>query len=158
MYQAGKKETKTDLALKLFEYCLYTLQIQPKGFLFDSFYASDKIMKYLDSRGFKFYSQCKTNRVLNGTQVHTRKRPYWTEQGKLKDIKLSVQVTRHRKKYFITNDLEIDGKKQRTVYRIRWKIEEVFRFIKSEPGFEKCECHSLHKQNNHFGDLHRCMS
>lgn len=57
----------------------------------------------------------------------------------------------HRKKYFITNDLEIDGKKQRTIYKDRWKIEEVFRFVKQELGLGKCECRSLRKQNNHFG-------
>lgn len=36
-------------------------------------------------------------------------------------------------------------------YKIRWKIEEIFRFVKQELGFERCQTRSLQGQNNHFG-------
>lgn len=42
-------------------------------------------------------------------------------------------------------------KEQLATYKIRWKIEEVFRFVKQELGFERCHSQSLRGQNNHFG-------
>lgn len=152
IYKKGGDETKLDLALKLIKYCLWNLNIQPKLFLFDSFYASENLLKYLINHDQLFVTQLHKNRNLNHQQVRTINmgRPYWTEEGSLTG-NILVQVVKNRKKYFATNMIGITREEQLKLYKIRWKIEEVFRFSKSQLGFEKCQAVSLHGQNTHFG-------
>ena len=64
---------------------------------------------------------------------------------------ITVQVVRNRRKYYVTNAIGITRKEQLATYKMRWKIEEVFRFVKQELGFERCHSQSLQGQNNHFG-------
>src|SRR5689334_20873771 len=47
IYNKTSGKTKLDLASELIHYCLHTLRIQPQAWLFDSFYASEKILKEL---------------------------------------------------------------------------------------------------------------
>jgi len=152
IYKKGGEETKLDLALKLIKYSLWNLNIQPKAFLFDSFYASEKVLKYLINKDQKFVTQVHKNRKLNHEQVRATNmgRPYWTETGYLTGS-IQVQVVKNRRKYFATNMIGISRAEQLKTYKIRWRIEEVFRFTKKELGFEKCQAVSLHGQNTHFG-------
>lgn len=144
--------TKIDLAMQLIQYCFFTLQIQPKAFLFDSFYASETLLKYLINHQQTFYSQLPKNRKLgNITLAHMHNgRPYWQETGVIRGG-IKVQVVKNRRKYYVTNNIGITRKEQLATYKIRWKIEEVFRFVKQELGFERCQSISLTGQNNHFG-------
>jgi hypothetical protein len=152
IYKKGGEQTKLDLALKLIKYCLWNLNIEPCAFLFDSFYASEKLLKHLISQKQFFVTQLHKNRNLNHQQVRTINmgRPYWTERGLLTG-NINVQVVKNRRKYYATNMVGITRREQLNTYKIRWKIEEVFRFSKSELGFEKCQAVSLHGQNTHFG-------
>lgn len=152
IYKKGGDETKLDLATKLIKYCLFNLNISPKAFLFDSFYASEKVLKYLIANNQKFVSQVDKKRNLNGVSVKkiNMGRPYWLEVGLLTG-NIRVQVVKNRRKYFITNMIGITKERQLRIYKIRWKIEEVFRFTKKELGFEKCQASTLHAQNTHFG-------
>jgi len=144
--------TKPDIGYELIRFAYYQLGIRPKAYLFDSLYASAKILKFLNSRNQIFHTQVPKNRILDDKQLkyHNKGRPRWKEIGRIKGG-LEVQVIKNLKKYFITNDIGILRKEQLSTYSIRWRIEEIFRFIKSELGFEKCECRSLRSQNNHFG-------
>jgi putative transposase len=142
IYKKGGDETKLDLALKLIKYCLWNLNIQPKTFLFDSFYASEKLLKYLINHDQNFVTQL--HRHIN------MGRPYWTKKGYLTG-NICVQVVKNRRKYYSTNMTNITREEQLKLYKVRWKIEEVFRFSKKELGFEKCQAVSLTGQNTHFG-------
>jgi len=152
IYKKGGEETKLDLALKLIKYCLWNLNIEPKLFLFDSFYASEELLKYLIGNNQFFVTQLHKNRNLNHQQVRciNMGRPYWTEEGLLTG-NIFVSVVKNRRKYYATNMIGITRKEQLKLYKIRWKIEEVFRFSKKELGFEKCQAVSLTGQNTHFG-------
>lgn len=152
IYRKNNGITKIDLALELIEYCLFTLNMQPKAFLFDSFYASEQLLKYLIKHHQTFYAQLPKNRKLNHvflSQMHNG-RPYWQETGVIRGG-IRVQVVKNRRKYYVTNAIGITRKQQLQTYKIRWKIEEVFRFVKQELGFERCQTTSLTGQNNHFG-------
>lgn len=81
---------------------------------------------------------------------HKKGIPYWTQIGHIKG-NIHVQIVRNRKKYYITNQIGIPRKEQLDTYRIRWMIENVFRFVKQELGFEACQSTSLQVQHNHFG-------
>lgn len=152
IYKKGGEETKLDLAQKLITYCLWNLNIQPKAFLFDSFYASEKILKYLVTNRQNFVSQVDKQRKLNDVQVKriNMGRPYWTETGHLTG-NIFVQVVKNKRKYFVTNMVGITRQEQLRIYKERWNIEDCFRFTKSELGFEKCQAVTLHAQNTHFG-------
>jgi len=152
VYNKRNGKTKIDLALELIVYCTGALKIKPKAWLFDSLYASEKILKFLNRSDLLFYCQIPKNRLFNHQQLkyHNKGRPYWTECGYIKG-KLYVQIVKNRRKYFLTNNIGITRKEQLGTYKIRWKIEEVFRFVKQELGFERCQCRSLTAQNNHFG-------
>ena len=148
--QSGK--TKIDLAMELIEYCLHKLRITPIAFLFDSFYAAEPILKQLLKHKQSFYSQLPKGRLFNKKPLrdHQKGRPYWLEVGVIKGS-IRVQIVRNRRKYYVTNAIGITRKEQLSTYKIRWKIEEVFRFVKQELGFERCHVQSLRGQNNHFG-------
>jgi hypothetical protein len=152
IYKKGGEKTKLDLAQELMNYTLKNLDIKPKAFLFDSFYASEKILKYLIDHNQTFVSQVHKNRKLSGFEVRQieKGRPYWTKVGELTG-NIKIQAIKNRRKYFITNKIGITREEQLETYKTRWSIEEVFRFTKKELGFEKCQATSLHAQNTHFG-------
>jgi len=152
IYKKGGEETKSDPAIKLIKYCLFNLNIHPKAFLFDSFYASEELLKTLIGYDQKFVSQVDRKRNLDGKSVRliNQGRPYWLEKGNLTG-NIYVQVVKNRRKYFITNLIGITREEQLNTYKIRWTIEDVFRFTKKELGFEKCQANTLHGQNTHFG-------
>lgn len=152
IYQKGGEKTKLDLALELIKYVLFNLNIKPKAFLFDSFYASEEVLKYLISKKQIFVSQVHKNRHLDDEEVRQieKGRPYWKKTGKLTG-NIEVQAVKNKRKYFITNNIGITREEQLKVYKIRWDIEEIFRFAKKELGFEKCQSISLDAQNTHFG-------
>lgn len=152
IYKKGGEETKLDLALSLIKYSLFNLNINPKAFLFDSFYASEEVLKYLINNKQNFVSQVHKNRKLNNREVReiNKGRPYWLEIGNLTG-NIKVQTIKNRRKYFVTNKIGIKRQEQLKIYKIRWNIEEVFRFTKHELGFEKCQANTLHAQNTHFG-------
>ena len=152
IYNKANGKTKLDLAMELIDYCLFTLRIKPKTWLFDSFYASEKLLKYLLKHKQVFYSQLPKRRLLNNHALYTfyQGRPYWQETGVIKGG-VKVQVVKNRRKYYVTNAIGISRKEQLQTYKLRWKIEEIFRFVKKELGFEKCQSNSLQGQNTHFG-------
>jgi hypothetical protein len=152
IYEKGGEKTKLDLALELIRYSLFNLNIKPKAFLFDSFYASEELLKYLINHNQYFVSQVHKNRKLNMEEVRNMEhgRPYWTKIGLLTG-NIKVQVVKNQRKYFATNKLGITRGEQLKTYKVRWNIEEIFRFTKKELGFERCQSVSLHSQNTHFG-------
>lgn len=152
IYNKTNGKTKLDLAIELIDYCLFTLRITPKAWLFDAFYASEKLLKHLIKRHQVFYSQVPKTRLFNNSPLRKMHngRPYWQETGVIKGG-IEVQVVKNRKKYYVTNSIGISRRKQLDTYRLRWRIEEVFRFVKKELGFEKCQSSSLQGQNTHFG-------
>jgi putative transposase len=152
IYRKDSGKTKIDLALELIQYCMLSLNIQPKAWLFDSFYSAENILDFLNKNKQKFYSQLPKNRLLDFKHLKeiNSGRPYWTKVGLIKG-KIKVQVVKNRRKYYVTNDIGIPRQEQLATYKIRWKIEEIFRFVKQSLGFERCQSQSLTAQHNHFG-------
>lgn len=129
----------------------------PKGLsvyiLFDSWYASNKLLKFCRRQGWHVICAIKSNRTLDGiklsqwsqrlkhqpyTRVHPatatdrRKRPYLVRalQGKLKNVSFEVCVLiskRHRgdkhPKYFLSTDVSLSPDTVLTFYQKRWPIE-----------------------------------
>lgn len=143
--------TKIELAIELLEYVL-TVIPNPEAVIFDSLYSSEKMLKLLSRLNLRFFTQIAKNRTLNHMQVkfHNCGRPYWEKVRTLKGG-VKVKVVKFRRKYFITNDTSLSGKQIRRIYKIRWNIETMFRFCKSELNMQKCQLRDIRSQNNNVG-------
>jgi len=152
LYQKGSGITKIDLALKLLRYGVETLKIEPEAVLFDAFYASERILKYLVNNQLVFCSQLPKNRLFNHQQLKTinKNRPYWDGIGTIKGG-IHLRLVKNRKKYYVTNNHSLSRKGVLCLYQKRWVIEEFFRVMKSQLGMENCQARSIRAQENHIG-------
>ena len=139
----------------------------PAGFpvyvLFDSWYASNKLLKFCRRQGWHIICAIKSNRTLDGVKLSQwnqrlkhqpytrvnpaatdqRKRPYLVRarQGKLKNVPFEVCVLiskRHRgdkrPKYFLCTDLSLSPQQILTFYQKRWPIEVDNYYVKQLLG------------------------
>lgn len=147
-----RHKTKVDLAMELLKYCIAEICSKPKGVLFDSFYSAEKLLKLVVENKLKFYAQVEKTRTLNHLQIqyHNKGRPRWTKSGLIKG-NIYVRITKHDRKYFLTNDLRVTGKELRDIYSLRWEIEDLYRFCKDQLDLEGCQMRDLRSQTNHIG-------
>jgi len=139
----------------------------PAGFpvyvLFDSWYASNKLLKFCRRQGWHVICAIKSNRTLDGVklsewnqrlkhQPYTRVNPTATDQrkrlylvrarrGRLKNVPFEVCVLiskRHRgdkrPKYFLCTDLSLSPQQILTFYQKRWPIEVDNYYVKQLLG------------------------
>lgn len=139
----------------------------PAGFpvyvLFDSWYASNNLLKFCRRQGWHVICAIKSNRTLDGVklskwnqrlkhQPYTRVNPTATDQGKrpylvrahkgrLKNVPFEVCVLiskRHRgdkrPKYFLCTDLSLSPQQILTFYKKRWPIEVDNYYVKQLLG------------------------
>ena len=138
--------------------------------LMDSWYATKKLMAFIDSKLHKiYYCPIKRNRSVDDSGVTS---PYkrvdaltWNDseikKGKVikikgfpaqKKVKLfRVTVSSHRTEFVVTNDLSQDSTQAtREECRVRWKIEQFHRELKQLTGVEACQCRKGRIQRNHI--------
>jgi hypothetical protein len=150
LYRKGSEKTKIDYALELLRYAKVTLRCKPQFILMDAYFSAHAVLAKIESYHWKYITQIKKNRCLNGTKVSgLYTRPYWAHRGTLSHGH-QVTVVRHGKKYFITNDATLDGKMVRRLYKERWSIEECFRVFHDQLGIDTCESRSLRAQTTHM--------
>jgi putative transposase len=129
--------SKLDLAVQLLKFAHDTLKLEPEYVLFDSWYGSMSLFKQCRSYGWHFVTRLRKNRLFCGKplkRVHNGI-PYWSAIGLLKG-QIAVVVYRHGGKYFASSDLELTRGEIRGLYSIRTGIEEVFRVLKQECGWQ----------------------
>jgi len=130
--------------------------------LFDRWYASGKLIKYIRRQGWHAICALKSNRKLNGIRVdhwdqrlrhkrYTRARvpaadgttTYYVRsvQGRLSDVPFDVCVLISRRhprdknpKYFLYTDLSLSAQTVLTWYRNRWPIEVDYWYLKQLLG------------------------
>jgi len=143
------------------------LSFLPKGHpvyvLFDSWYTSAKLVKWIRQQGWHVIAAVKSNRKVSGqklTQWHHdlkghsygrvslelangRKRTYWVRSltGRLRGVPGSVRVVLsqrgpgvHTPKYFLCTDLTLYGQEILSRYQHRWGQEVDFWYVKQELG------------------------
>ena len=133
-------KTKNEFALESLQYAL-KLGIRPSKVCFDSKYASNNLLNWLNNNKLKYFSQLASNRTFNGKQLKMRRFQPYTEQGTLKGVRHKVNVTKHCNRYYVTNMTENRITSQQIVkeYRVRWKIEVLFRNLKQLCHLEECQ-------------------
>ncbi|MGL4611210.1 MAG: transposase [Trueperaceae bacterium] len=147
----GKGVSKLDLAMKLLAFAHDVLKLKPEYVLFDSYYGSRALMQQILGYHWHFVTRLKKNRKLNGQQIkHWCKRiPYWSAQGLLEG-KIPVVVYRHGAKYFVSSNLELTRQQVRDLYKQRSPIDEVFRVLKQECGWQGCQLRSATAYRRHL--------
>jgi hypothetical protein len=148
-YKPNSK-TKIDLALDLLAIAQKRWKLTPQYVFFDKFYGADKILNRLEEYHWKFVAQLKCNRIINAAPI---KEDLTTEGdstvGWVTDW-VKVAIVKHDEKYFFTNDLSLSAHDFPSLYKNRWPIEEVFRFLKSELRLEQCQARTKQAQKTHL--------
>lgn len=140
--------------------------------LFDSWYASNKLLKFCRQQGWHVICAIKSNRTLDGvklsawnqrlkhqpytrvnpTATESRKQPYLVRalSGKLKNVSFPLCVLiskRHRgdkrPKYFLCTDLSLSPQQILTFYQQRWPIEVDNYYVKQFLGLGDFRVHSV---------------
>jgi len=148
-YRKGGK-SKVALADELLSEAKYFWKIKPVAVLFDSWYAASKLIDQIQSYHWTFYSQIRKNRVINAAAVSDdliSNGDYLI--GPLTDSCMGC-ILRYENKFFATNNLLVSSERILHSYRLRWKIEEIFRFLKSELHLEECQARSVTAQQTHL--------
>jgi hypothetical protein len=151
----------------------------PVYVLFDSWYASNKLLKFCRRQGWHVICALKSNRTLDGVKVSKwnqrlkhqpytrvypaatdrRKRPYLVRalQGRLKNVPFAVCVLiskRHRgdkrPKYFLCTDLSLSPQQILITYQKRWAIEVDNYYVKQLLSLGDFRVHSFEAAEKWF--------
>lgn len=165
----GDGKTKIDHVLDMLKSLVYYKNLPFSTVLMDSWYATNKLMLYIDGLGKIYYCPLKRNRLVDdtgGEQDYQRiEKLFWDEtelkQGKRIKIKkfpgaqkvklFRVAVSTNRTEFIVTNDKSKNSTKiVQQAYNIRWKVEEFHRELKQLTGVESCQCRKGRIQRNHI--------
>lgn len=161
--------SKIDHLLNMLNNAVYSKEIPFKTVLFDTWYATHKIMQHVDSLGKHYYAPLKSNRnvtktsdsapyqavdklqlsedeLVNGVEIHIK--------GFAKDKHVNLfkfTVSTNRVDYIVTNDKsQKSSKAAQDASGFRWVIESMHREIKQVTGIENCQCRKQRIQRNHI--------
>ena len=166
---SGDGKSKLDHVSEMLQSLIYSKLLPFSTVLRDSWYATKKLMQYIDKIGKYYYYPLKKNRLVDDTGAKEGYKKIeslnWSQQelelGKLikikafskdKKVKLfRVIVSTDKTEYVATNDLNQDSTNVvQEVCDIRWKIEEFHRELKQLTGIESCQCRKARIQRNHI--------
>lgn len=138
--------------------------------LADSWYGSVENINYLIDKEKKFIFALKSNRYValcEHDNQQGRHQPMselgWEETTThrvwLAGVKTALVLARlvfenadgsRGELYLITNDLTADAAQIESTYRLRWKVEEFYKSIKSNTGYATSPTHRVRTQSNHL--------
>lgn len=136
----------TELALEGLSVLRNRYKLKPLGVLGDGGYSSDEILKRIDDYGWPLVMRFKNDRVLSGISIRRLiPRGYGETEGYLKNG-TKLKVIRRQKHFLCCNRMMWPSEIIRQVYKFRWKVEEVFRGVKTIIGLDGCQQHSMKAQ------------
>jgi transposase len=129
-------------------------KLKPKYVLADGAFGTQKITKRLDDYRWGFVIKGKKNYSLDNKPMKRQiQRGYGSATGRLKNG-VKVKVVRRPKRFFMSNRVSLNAEEVLAAYKMRWRIEETFRFLKSCIGLNGCHQHSMQAQGVYvFGCL-----
>ena len=134
LWRKGEK-SKVELANELLSEAAER-GLQPNYVLFDSWYASRRILNRLEERKWKYVACIKSNRLLDGESIGRKWRHRFGQAiGQLKRVDHTVRIVKDGRRFFVTNELKLRPVEVKQHYRRRQQIEETFRLLKQEFGW-----------------------
>jgi hypothetical protein len=165
----GDGKSKLDHVRDMLTNVHYHKELPFRAVLMDTWYATKKLMLFIESLQKFYYCPLKNNRQVDDTGGE---QPYqrvdslsWSEtelqQGKQLKIKgfpkahkvqcFRVVVSTRRTDWIVTNDPAQDSTQAtQQVCGFRWKIEQLHREGKQLTGLERCQCRTARIQRNHI--------
>jgi len=138
--------TPAELALQGMSLLRNRRDLRPKAVLADGAFSTDDTLKRLTDYGWAFVMRSRNTRTVNGIQVKRLiPRGYGETEGFLKNG-VKLKVVRDRKHFLFCNRMLLERQAIQALYRLRWKIEEVFRVLKSGLDLGGCQQHSMRAQ------------
>jgi transposase len=152
IYKGSKKQEQ--LVLNALSILRNTYKFKPQMVLADAGFSTQETIKRLNNYGFGFVFKGKRTYSLDKKQIKKQiPRGYGSKIGRLKNG-VKVKIVRRSNRVFITNRVSLSSEEILKYYGERWKIEEVFRFLKSCIGLNRCQQHSIKAQEIYtFGCL-----
>lgn len=150
---------KTEMFLSLLKRYLL-MQIPVKTIMFDSYFSSKKIIRWLNKNRFTWYTRLKKNRIVyvNGNKSQLKELGLEYEQSlvcKLNNIKGEVKILRfcHQDEeyYICSNNIDLTNEELKAEYLKRWEVEVFHREAKQKLGLEFLMMRSWRKLTNHVG-------
>ena len=134
-------DTPAELALQGMSLLRNRHDLRPEAVLADGAFSTDDTLKRLTDYGWVFVMRSRNTRTVNGTQVKRLiPRGYGETEGFLKNG-VKLKVIRDRKHFLFCNRMLLERQAIQALYHLRWKIEEVFRVLKSGIGLDGCQQH-----------------
>lgn len=146
----GDGKSKLDHVIEMLQALVYHKMLPLSTVLMDSWYATTKVMQYIDTLGKYYYCPLKRNRLVDDTAAQKNYQAIETlnwsqtelDKGKIikrksfpkdKKVKLfRVIVSTDKTEFIVTNDLTQDSMDVvQQVCNIRWKIEEFQKSFKT---------------------------
>ena len=166
---AGDGKSKLDHVREMLTNLHYHKALPFRAVLMDTWYATKKLMLFIESLEKYYYCPLKDNRQVDdsgGSQPYQRVDSLnWSEtelqHGKQLKIKgfpkehkvqcFRVVVSTRRTDWIVTNDPAQDSTEAtRQVCGFRWKVEQLHREGKQLTGLERCQCRKARIQRNHI--------
>jgi hypothetical protein len=129
----------------------YRRGISPLFVLFDSWYSGESLLNLINGFGWQYITKAKKNRLLEKVRLDkTFRHRFGRKRGKLRKVRHQVLVVKDGTKYYLTNKIEQTSAEVKKNYRSRQQIEEVFRVLKQEFGWGRCQVGSVQGQKAHL--------
>jgi len=150
---------KTDMFLNLMKKYLL-MQIPVKTIMFDSYFASKKIIKWLNKNGFTWFTRIKKNRIvyISGNKSQLQKLGLNYGESivcKLNNIKEQVKILRfclqNEEYYICSNNISLANEYLKAEYLKRWQVEVFHREAKQKLGLENLMMQRWNNLTNHVG-------
>lgn len=142
-------KSKPDLALELLSEIRNKLKIKPKFVLFDCEYSKGTLLKRLDDYGWAYVCGLSSLKYFQGDKVKNYKnKTNWYSKGLLWYGKKCI-VVRNCGRFIASNRLTFTPNELKSVYAVRFTIEEFFKVLKQECGVA-CHVQSITAYTNHL--------
>ena len=132
-----------DLALAGLSRIRNEFKLKPKVVLADGAFSIDRLVKRVTDYGWAFVMRWRSDRKLSNEKIKKRiPRGYGDSIGYLTNGP-KVKVFRRKNRFYETNRMLFTMQDIVRVYKLRWKIEEIFKILKHCIGIHRCQQHSV---------------
>lgn len=135
-------EKHTESLLQLLSWFRNKVSKKIKYVLFDSGFSCYKVLKRVDDYGWCFVTRIPKTRLFDGKKIFkAHKGGFWNKVGYIKDL-FKVKAVRDKDKFYITNRFSLTRYEIIDIYGKRAVIEEIFRVLKQECQWSRCQLRS----------------
>jgi hypothetical protein len=140
----GKESNSiNDLALAGLSRIRNEFKLKPKVVLADGAFSIDKLVKRITDYGWSFVMRWRSDRKLSNEKIKKQiPRGYGDSIGLLPNG-TKVKIFRRKNRFYETNRMLWTMQEIVRIYKLRWKIEEVFKILKHCVGINRCQQHCI---------------